>query len=235
MIEKLLEYQRVDSTLRDVENEIAKSEERKITHSAAAFLKNVNDNIAALDKRAEELASTFYAANKSYEKLAEELKGYEDLDVGEDLEQLNYIRKKAQALSSEINSLAEAIESVSKEMEAVLKDFNKLGAETKKKQEIYKEYKPKYDALKKSKQEEIASITAKLDELKNGIPDDILASYEQCRKDKIFPVLNEATVIGNGVYCKCGKSLPDAAFKSLKSGLIVECESCRRLLYIAQK
>ena len=235
MIEKLLEYQKVDAELKEIENEIAKSDERKKTHAAQAFLKTVNDNLTALDKRAEDLTGQFANAAKVYDKLAEEIKGYEGLEVGDDMEQLNYIRKKAQTLSGEISSLAEAIDKVSKEIGAVLKEFAKLRNDTKVARAQYDEYSPKYAALKDSKKEEMEAIKAKLKKLEKDIPSDVMELYKQRRKDKIFPVLNAATVLGGGVYCKCGKGLPDAASRTLKSGMTVECESCHRLLYLKQK
>ncbi len=235
MIEKLLEYQKVDAELKEIENEIAKSDERRKTHAAQAFLKGVNENLSSLDKRAEELASQFAGASRVYEKLADEIKGYEGLEVGDDLEQLNYIKKKAQALASEITSLSVEIDKVSKEITAVLKEYSKLRSDTKTARAQYDEYSPKYAALKESKKDAMDGIKAKLKKFEKDIPAEVMATYKERRKDKIFPVLNEATVIGGGVYCKCGKGLPDADFKTLKSGTVIECESCHRLLYLKQK
>ena len=212
---------------------MAKAKSVKKTHSAQAFLKTVNDNLASLEKRAEELVGQYNSAVATCDKLEEEIKGYEGLEVGEDLEQLNYIKKKAQVLSSEINSLAGMLENVTKEISNVLKEFTKLKKETKIAKSQYDEYLPKYNALKESKRDDIEAIRKKLEEIKKTIPADIMEKYEQRRKDKIFPVLNLAKEIGkNGVYCACGKSLPDADYRTLKTGAIVECESCHRLLYL---
>ncbi len=233
MIDQLLAYQEVDKKLREIETELGKSEERKKTHSAQAFLKTVNDNLASLDKRAEELVGQYNLVVKTYDRLEEEIKGYDGLEVGEDLEQLNYIKKKAQALSSEINSLAGALENVTKEISAVLKEFTKLKNDTKTAKSQYAEYLPKYNALKESKKEEVEAIRKELAKIEKDIPADIMEKYKQRRKDKIFPVLNLAKELGkNGVYCACGKSLPDADYRTLKNGAIVECESCHRLLYL---
>lgn len=233
MIDQLLAYQEVDKRLKNIEAELGKSEERKKTHSAQAFLKSVNDNLAALDKRAEELLRRYNSVVKTYEKLDEEIKGYDGLEVGEDIEQLNYIKKKAQSLSSEISVLAETLENITKEISSVMKEFSKLKSETKTAKKQYEEYLPKYNALKESRKEEIDAIRAELAKLEKEIPTEIMDKYKQRRKDKLFPVLNLATELGkNGVYCACGKSLPDAAYATLKSGVIVECESCHRLLYL---
>lgn len=233
MIEKLLAYQDVDKKLKDIETELGKSEERKKTHSAQTFLKGVNEQIAALDGRAEELANTFSVLTSTYGKLCEEIKEYDGLDVGDDLEQVAYIKKKAQALSNEIEALAATLENVTKEIGIVLKEFGKLKSETKAARTQYETYAPKYNALKDSKKDEIDAIRKELASIEKDIPADIMEKYKQRRKDRIFPVLNRATELGkSGAYCACGKALPDAQHKTLLGGGIVECESCHRLLYL---
>ena len=149
-----------------------------------------------------------------------------------DEEQLIYVKKKAQALSDEIVALSKSIELISKEMESVLKEFATLRAETKKCQAQYKEFRPKYEELKASKEGEINAIKTKLAKLEKSLPDDLVEKYKARRKEKIFPVLNEAKEISKQVYCRCGTQLPVTAYNNLKSGNVVECDSCHRLLYL---
>ena len=236
MLDKILAYQEVDKKLRDIEIELAKSEERKKTYAAQTFLKSVNDQISALDKRAEELVAKYASLNSAYAKLEEEIKEYDGLEVGDDLDQVVYIKKKAQVLASEIESLAEAIEAVAGDIKGVLKEFSKIKAENKAMKEQYEEYMPKYNALKDSKKDEIDGIRKELAAIEKQIPEDVMEKYKQKRKDRIFPVLNKATELGkSGIYCACGKDLPDAQQRQLKGGEIVECESCHRLLYLPVK
>ena len=219
MLDKILAYQEVDKKLRDIELELAKSEERKKAHAAQTFLKSVNEQISALDKRAEELVAKYASLNSTYAKLEEEIKEYDGLEVGDDLDQVVYIKKKAQTLSSEIESLAAAIEAVAGEIKGVLKEFSRIN-----------------NALKDSKKDEIDGIRKELAAIEKQIPEDVMEKYKQKRKDRIFPVLNKATELGkSGIYCACGKDLPDAQQRQLKGGEIVECESCHRLLYLPVK
>ena len=228
MLDKILAYQEVDKKLRDIELELAKSEERKKAHAAQTFLKSVNEQISALDKRAEELVAKYASLNSTYATLEEEIKEYDD--------QVVYSKKKAQTLSSEIESLAAAIEAVAGEIKGVLKEFSKIKDENKAMKEQYEEYMPRYNALKDSKKDEIDGIRKELAAIEKQIPEDVMEKYKQKRKDRIFPVLNKATELGkSGIYCACGKDLPDAQQRQLKGGEIVECESCHRLLYLPVK
>ena len=157
MIKSLLEYQTIDAQLREIEVSISKSDERKKAHAANNFLKGVNDSIAKLEQRAEDLVSKHAQALKTYEKLAEEIKEYDGVaDMDED--HLSYVKKKAQELTEEINGLTAHIDQITKEIEGVLKEFAQLKADTKKAKAQYAEFRPKYDALKESKKPEMDAI-----------------------------------------------------------------------------
>lgn len=231
MINSLLEYQKVDSTLREIEVALSKSEERKKASAAKNFLEGANETLAKLDQRAEELVSKYNGAIKLYGQLAEEVKEYDGI-ADMDVDQLSYVKKKAQSLTEEINNLTGAIEQLAKEIDTVLKEFSQLRADIKRAKAQYTEFRPKYEELKESKKGEMAEIKAKLKKLEGKIPPEIMEKYQQRRKDKIFPVLNEAKEMSKHAYCRCGTELPVTSYNGLKSGNIVECENCHRLLYL---
>ncbi len=231
MIKSLLEYQKVDTELREIEVSLKQSDERKKASSAKNFLNGANESVAKLDQRAEELAGKFNASLKLLSQLEDEAKEYEGInDMDED--QLSYVKKKSQALTEEINNLASQIDNLSKEIESVLREFAQLKADIKKAKAQYSEYGPKYNELKASKEGEINQIKARLQKLESGIDAEILDKYKQRRNDKIFPVLNEAREMSKHAYCRCGTELSLTDYGNLKNGSIVECDSCHRLLYL---
>lgn len=230
MIKSLLEYQKVDAELREIEISLKQSEERKKASSAKNFLNGANESVAKLDQRAEELVSKFNASLKLLSQLEDEAKEYEGIE-DMDENQLSYVKKKAQALSEEISNLSSAIDGLSKEIEGVLKEFAQLKSDIKKAKAQYSEYGPKYNELKASKEGEINQIKARLKKIEAGINADVLEKYKQRRNDKIFPVLNEAKEMSKHAYCRCGTELSLTDYGNLKNGNIVECDSCHRLLY----
>ena len=232
MITQLLEYQNIDAKLREIDKEISQREERKKAVAAQNFLKSVNDNLALLEKRAEELVGKYNESISLYKRLNEEISEYGDVEEYDDAEQLNYIKKKSQGLLDEINNLSNGIEQISKEMTAVLKEFSQLKAKTKEAKSQYSEFVPKYNALKASKEDEIKKIKAELAKIEKGIPKEDMELYKTKRKDKIFPVLYAVQVFGKKPHCsRCGTEFPMACFDSLKKGSLVECDSCHRLVY----
>lgn len=232
MITQLLEYQNIDAKLREIETEISQSEERKKAVAAQNFLKSVNDNLALLEKRAEELVGKYNESIALYKRLNGEISEYGDVEEYDDVEQLNYIKKKSQELLDEINNLSNCIEQISKEMTAVLKEFSQLKAKTKEAKSQYSEFVPKYNALKASKEDEMKKIKAELAKIEKDIPKEDMELYKTKRKDKIFPVLYAVQVFGKKPHCsRCGTEFPMACFDSLKKGSLVECDSCHRLVY----
>lgn len=236
MIEQLLQYQSVDTKLREIETEIAQSEERKKAVSAQKFLNSVNDNIALLEKRAEELANKYNESLALYKRLGDEIKEYDEVDETDDIEQLGYVKRKAQELNDEIENLANGIEQISREISAVLKEFTQLKSKTKEAKSQYIEFVPKYNALKASKEEEMKKIKAELAKIEKQIPPAEMELYKTKRKDKIFPILYSVQVFGKKPHCsRCGTEFPMACFDSLKKGSLVECDSCHRLVYYKEE
>lgn len=236
MIEQLLQYQNVDTKLREIETEISQSEERKKAVSAQKFLNSVNDSIALLEKRAEELTNKYNESVALYKRLGDEIKEYDDVDETDDIEQLGYVKRKAQELNDEIENLANGIEQISREISVVLKEFTQLKAKTKEAKSQYSEFVPKYNALKASKEEEMKKIKAELAKIEKQIPPEEMELYKTKRKDKIFPVLYAVQVFGKKPHCsRCGTEFPMACFDSLKKGSLVECDSCHRLVYYKEE
>ncbi len=233
MINELLQYQEVDGKLREIEVSLSQSEERKKAAAAQSVLKSANENIARLDARAKDLAAKFNSLAKLYEQLKETEAEYENVvETCEDLDEINYIKKKAHELSEEVKNLSDNIESVSKEIKAVLEEFAKLRADTKKANAAYKEFAPKYAELKASKEGETGEIKSKLAAIEKKIDPEIMSAYKRHRQEKMFPIVYLADISGKSAHCgRCGNELPIADAENLKKGEIVECESCHRLLY----
>ena len=231
MIENLLKYQEIDEELRKIEMELAQSDERKKVATASSFLKAVNDNVIKLDNRAEILVEHYNSMTSIANELSEQLKDYDDI-VCENPDELAYIKKKATELSDKISALSMDLENVKNEINSVIKEYSSLVSKTKEAKAQYLEFLPKYNELKSQKDAEAEAIKAKLAEIGKKVPKDLLEKYLQKRKDKIFPVLNEARVVSKHAYCRCGTGLPDVDYNYLKNGEIVECESCHRMLYL---
>ena len=225
----LLAYQEKDKGLREIEQKLASSDERKKLGEAVSFLKHVEENLAKLESTATELCAVYDNAVKQREELFAQEKEFENAvkDV-EDEGAGNYIMKKLDELLSSIRSLSAEIDRVFVEMQKVLKDYANLKNKNKEMRAQYTEFGEKYKGLEKSMADDKQKITAELDKLKKDIPADIMEIYEKKRRDKIYPILFEA----NGDFCgACNTELPLSVIQRLKNGEIIVCDQCGRLIY----
>ena len=236
-IEKLVNYQEVDKELKVLEDDIKKSDESQKFLTAKKFLSTVNDTLASLEGKAKVIVDAYNIAMAEIDKLknvAEE--SSKTIDGLESENELNYFKKKFQATIDNISSLENKINGLTKEMDDLLKEFNKLRMATKQMQAQYNEYGPKFKALKDSKDAEMNKLKKQLDVLKEGIDPVIMEKYMIRRNDKKFPIIYKVDISKGSAYCPaCATSMSINAVNELLSGDIKECESCRKLLFAVEK
>lgn len=236
-IEKLVNYQEVDKELKVLEDEVRKSDESQKYLTAKKFLSTVNDSLSALESKAKVIVDSYNLAMTEIEKLkktAEESSS--TIDSCESENELNYFKKKFQSTIDAISNLEGKINSLSKEMDDVLKEFNKLRVATKQMKAQYEEYGPKFKALKDSKDAEMNKLKVKLEKLKADIDPVLMDKYQTRRNDKKFPIIYGVDISTNSVYCPaCATEMSLSQKNELASGEIKECETCRKLLYALEK
>lgn len=233
-IKLILEYQENDKKIKAIEDDLRKSEAAQKYFSAKKFLSTVNDAIANYDQKAKSVADSYNALKVEISKLEKVASEYLNaVDSCETEEELSYIKKKFQETSDAISNLENSLNSVYKEMEEIMKDFNKLRKETSFYQEQGKEFSPKYKDLKDEKDKEIAPIKQVLDKLEGQIDESLMNKYKAKRSDKKFPIVYKAVSFGKGTFnCPaCGTETSVHITALLNNGEMVECESCRKLLY----
>ncbi len=228
MITNLIKYQETDKRLKEIEDKLAKSEEKKKAAQAFTFLSAFPDSVAKLDKKAEELINQLSSVSSKKQALSEQLK-----DISEEIENIDseesahYTIKKADELMSAIKALDETINKLSQAMSAVKTEYDKAKISYVKAKEQYTEFGEKYNELKKSVKTESDLIKTELEKIKKTISEDLMRLYENKRKDK-FPPL----VMLNGNKCgACGMEISMKGISDLNNGALVECDNCHKLVY----
>ncbi len=231
MNQAMLDYQKVDSRLKKLENDLHNSEERKRTMAAKKFLLEGEEVATRTDERAVELLSAF---RKLKEAQAEQIKIIDEYEAdmaesGEDLDELAYLAKKINQVMDTLKMIENDLNRVIKDMDDLSKSFRDFRKKFQKSKEDYKTYKQKYDELKLSMQEETAKIKQELAKIAKGIEPELLEIYQQKRAEKIFPVL----VPLNGDMCGgCSMELSLKEKDKLHRSGYYECEHCKKLIYV---
>ena len=229
MIEKLLEYQKVDAEAKEIEKVLGESEERKKYVVAKKYLEGVTDSVNELDGRAEELISAFEQATSAKLKLIEQEKELTSaLNESNDESAISYLMKKAEELVSKIKALGKQAENIEQEIKAVIEKYNTIRSKTKAAQEQYKTYGEKYNELKKGMKDKKDAVDAKLEKLKGEVDGELMETYQKKRAGKMFPIVYE--IRGNSCGA-CNMELSGAEIDKLKKGQVIECGNCGRMLY----
>ncbi len=227
---ELLEYQKVDGSLRKIEQEIASSEERKKYLQARKIMKTALEKLEALDRQAAELIRL---RDELVKRAAEAEKGLEEFDDVDDLLEggadVGFYKKNAQALLDRLHAIKAELGHLLGDIDVIAADYKKLMDQGKQANRVYKENREKAEKIEASHADEIKAIQTKLASIAAGIDPKVLEYYKNKRKEGIFPVV----VPLNDWMCVCGVELPLLHRSELAGGNMIECEHCRRLIYKA--
>ena len=229
MIEQLLNYQQADAKLRKIETELSGSEARKKAMAAKKYLEGVEANVDNLDARAAKLLDVYQKAVAERDRLIEFEAEFESAmkDAANEAE-LSYLVKKADKVSLEIKALYAKLNKLAEEVQAVMKEYVNIKNTTKAMQAQYAENGKKYNALKASLKDEKEAVEKELDGLKKTVDPILMERYLKKRASKMYPVVYE---LRDNVCGACNMELSMSEINKLKSGEIIECSQCGRLLY----
>lgn len=230
VLKELLEYQEVDKQLRKIEQAVSASEEQKKFAQANKFMKSAPERFETQDKRAAELGALREDLIRRTEDITKQIAEYSDLDeMVEEGGDVSFYKKNAQALLDRLRALKSEMQKLNADIAAAVEEYERFKKQGAAMQKQYKEYKAKRDELVGAHKEDVAALRARLAEIGKKIPSDLLAKYQQKRKENIFPII----VPLSGNMCVCGMDFPLALQEKLAGGNVVECEHCRRFVYKA--
>ncbi len=229
MIDKLLEYQKEDCNLREIEITLSSSKERKAAIEAKKFLEGVEESIKVLEIKAEQLNNALDLAKVEHDKLLEQ-KGELDgaMATVSDENEANYLAKKAEELIGKLKAISQTFTQITADMQTVLGEYASLVKKFKATQAEYAENAKKYSELKESVLGKRTEIEAKLEEIKKQVDPSLMARYQKKREGKMYPIVYEVT---SNVCGACNMELPMAVQTRLKNGEVIECDQCGRMLY----
>lgn len=232
-IQQLLRYQEADSKLLRIEQDIANSEERKKYVQTRNFLTKASEKLDQLEGKAQELKSLLDKLNEKYAEIAETLKDFDHLDeLVEGGADISFYKRSAQNIADKIKSLKGEISSLTAAIKEANDEYQNLKKKVIAAQKQYPELQKAYQDYKKSRQDEVAAITAEMEEIAKDIDSEILKKYQSKRSERIFPIICRL----NGDRCsKCGMELSIAGKEVVASGKVIECENCHRFLYSSKE
>ena len=232
MIEKIFAYQNTDAKLREIEQELLANEDRKKAKAAQKFLEGVEEAIAKLDARAQELSAMYEATVQKEAQLKEQEQDFIVAIEGlEDENQASYLLRKIDELLYQIKTLGEDAGKIAAEIQNVLNEYKTIKAKTKAAQVQFAESGAKYNEVRSQKQPDMEKIKKELAIMAKDIDPELMEKYNKKRKEKIFPIVVELQA--ESVCGGCYTEVFGLDLSRLQRGEIVE-HICGRLLYRKQ-
>ncbi len=229
-IEKLLQYQKEDSKLLRLEQEVNNSPERKSYVSARSYLKKAPEKLEQLETKAIQLKEILEKLIAKYAETTETLKDFENIDdLVEDSTEIAFYKKSVAKVSETLKNIKAQISTLSANVQAADEEYKEL---KKKVISIQKQFNGEISETYKNyvaeKQKEIDAIKKELQKLAEGIDPEILKRYENKRSERIFPIICAL----NGDRCsQCGMELSIMGKETVATKKFIECENCHRFLY----
>ena len=155
---------------------------------------------------------------------------YADLDemLEESGGDLSFYKKNAQALLEKLRTVKAELNRLISDINTASEEYDKFKKQTIAMQKQYKEYGEKFKEVKNSRAAEVKEITERLEAIGKKVDPAILERYQAKRKERIFPIV----VPLNNWLCVCGMELPLLHRSELAGGNMIECEHCRRIIYM---
>ena len=229
-MEKLLEYQKLDTELFRLQRDINKNESRKEAQSMVAVVKDAQTHIISLERLAKSLCDDVEKLKAVQNKgisLVEKYSKQTSQNLSE--QELNDLKAKIKQASKQLNELENRLLSNEQKSKQVIMDFDN----TKKKANVararHQEAKAKFDEFYATKVPQIEELRQKMQALEKTIEPAMINKYKAMKQDGVFPVI--VSLVDN----RCGgcrMELPKGAVDVIKEKGKLECPSCHRLIYI---
>ena len=230
MFEKLLEYQKLDGKLLNLKRELDKNAAKQTLNKVVVLVKDSQNKLLELENKAKVAISEYEKYKAEYEKTVAELNAINKNSIESMTEeQLNANIEKANNLVNLLGSLERGLSSQAKTVEEIIKNFDVCRNNIVAYKQKYKESKAECDKVEENAKPQFEAIKKQMLEMEKDIDKTLLAKYKHLRQDRIFPVF---VPLNNSSCGGCSMEVPAALMNKLKANGYLECEQCRRYIYI---
>ncbi|MBE7074479.1 MAG: hypothetical protein E7376_00640 [Clostridiales bacterium] len=230
-LKTILEYQKQDAELIKLENELNNNKNKKIFTQMLTVAKDAQNKSNQLEKQAGELLKSYEQLKKTYEDniKSANIVSNKKLETAS-IADLETIEEIAKTIINNLSILEKKLLAEAEKVNSVLNGFKQTKEQYNMAKDKYNKHKQLFDAENKELEPTIAEKTKAVKKLEAGIDAALLTKYKQRRQDRIFPVFVPCIDKACG---GCRMELPSANLSTLKTKGVLECEHCRRIIYLA--
>ena len=229
-MKEILEYQRLDGQLRQIEKQINESNERKAYARIRGVWADFQEQVKKMELRSRELNILLENASKTMTEKTKLLNEYNASAAdAEDSQEVDFMLKKLADVEKALNQAERDIKSVISEAEEISGKYDNFRSKFPAVQAQAKEARAKFEELQDSRREEIAALRAQLKEIAKNVSQGVLEEYEKLKRQGIYPPY--VPLRGSNQCSGCSMELPMGQVYSLNENETIRCEHCRRIIY----
>lgn len=228
-IEKMLEYQKLDSEKFKIEKQVKENSNKKMQNKMEENKKLAQERSVLLEEKAGSLIADIEKSQIQFktqtDKMGEFLKKDFSKMKKEEIDNLTMLKNK---LAQNLQILEKRLTVLAENVNAVLADFRKT-------RNVFDEAKVNADKYQQAYENDVKEISVKIKEIDQKLSalskecdPKLLEAYSKKRKENVFPVL----VSLNGNSCGgCHMEIPFISLSKIDDEGVIVCEHCRRLNY----
>jgi len=230
MFQKLLQYQKLDGKILALERDVQKNESKQLLNKLGVAIRDEQNKLIELENKSKQLIGQFEKNNAEYTVNYKEMlelskidaTKLSEMDAQELLDRTNKVVMSLANLERSLSSQQETISGILKAFETCKNNI--VSYKTK-----YKIVKEQFDKYLETMNPKIEEVKLEMTKLEKELDPTMLGKYKHLRQDRIFPVF---VPLNNNACGGCSMELPSALLNKLKSQGYLECEQCRRYIYV---
>lgn len=231
---KILEYQNIESELISIKRKIKNSSAMQIVNQENEKANSAREEMKELDKRAGELVANFNKLQGIMNTNIQNIAYLEKQKVEvNDKEKLKKIYDNIKKVNDNLNIIEQRLNQINKSIDDVLKKFKRVKENAQSSKDRRVKAQAQVDQYKESFKAQEEKLKQQMEQLEKTLDPKTFESYQKARKENIFPVYVQAIEEKDAIRCGgCKTILPVGRVGSLKEKGCIHCEECRRLIYI---
>jgi predicted nucleic acid-binding Zn-ribbon protein len=234
LLQTLMECQRVENEIAQIENELRGSQVRKKLLHARNYIVNSQTNYKQMENDVNELYAVLEDLTQHYEvnraKSEAESIHYEAADEESDLADVQDMQRESHDIATALAKNEQDLLSLIKRLANIDQEMKKMAANLPRARQDYTKIKAIYDKELETVQAKTEPLKGKLEEMEGQLPPELLGKYKSARQHAANPVVP----LENGRCSGCHMELASAGLTHLKNQGIAECENCGRLVYVKE-
>lgn len=230
MDKKILEYQKIDIKLHKIKKEISNQSGSGMSQELVNQVKQWQNKILALEEDAKRLMAELNKLVEVQKKGIALVEKYKNTDIdklsGDELKDFD---AKTMQTANQLAELDSRIAKHTAQVKKVVLDYEMYRKKILSAKQKRDEQKQNVATIKSQKEPDLEELKSKLLSLEKTINPSVIGRYKSLKQDGIFPVL---VPLADNRCGGCRMQLSAGALDKLKNNGTLECEQCRRIIYL---